>query len=428
MSKQIIRVRASGPLAGEFPVGGAKNAALPQLCAAMLTDEPVYLNHCPDLADITTLSQLLTQHGVSIDATQLGGHHEPSRLTLHAQEITNLTAPYELVSNMRASILVLGPLLARMHSARVSLPGGCAIGARPVDLHLKGLEALGAQIELENGYVVATAPGGLKGATFEFPFVSVGATENLLLAATLAQGTTVLKNAAVEPEITDLANLLVKMGAHIDGIGTHQLTIAGVPRLGGATHHVVPDRIVAGTMALMVGITGGELVLRNARLEHLEALQNLMEPSGLIMTQLSSGLHVTRISDRLEAVEATTMPYPDFPTDLQAQLMAVMCTANGTSNVHEHIFENRFMHVPEFQRMGADINIKARQAIITGVPQLAGAPVKATDLRAAVAMIMAGMGASGETHITELHHLDRGYENIEQHLRAVGADIERLSA
>ena len=296
-----------------------------------------------------------------------------------------------------------------------------------MDLHLKGLEALGAQIELENGYVVATAPSGLKGATFEFPFVSVGATENLLLAATLARGTTVLKNAALEPEITDLANLLVKMGAHIDGIGTHQLTIAGVPRLGGATHHVVPDRIVAGTMALMVGITGGELVLRNARLEH----GSPAKPDG---TQRSYhdpvivGLHVTRISDRLEAVEATTMPYPDFPTDLQAQLMAVMCTANGTSNVHEHIFENRFMHVPEFQRMGADISIKARQAVITGVPQLAGAPVKATDLRAAVAMIMAGMGASGETHITELHHLDRGYENIEQHLRAVGADIERLSA
>ena len=274
---------------------------------------------------------------------------------------------------------------------------------------------------------MATAPGGLQGATFEFPLVSVGGTENLLLAATLARGTTVLKNAALEPEITDLANLLVKMGAKIDGIGTNQLTITGVDRLNGATHHVVPDRIVAGTMALMVGVTGGELVLKNARIEHLEALQYLMEPSGLIMTPLSAGLHVTRISDRLEAVEATTMPFPDFPTDLQAQLMAVMCTANGTSHVHEHIFENRFMHVPEFQRMGADVKIQGREAIIQGVNQLAGAPVRATDLRAAVAMIMAGMGATGETHITELHHLDRGYENIEQHLRAVGADIERIN-
>lgn len=427
MSKSTIRVRASGPLAGEFPIGGAKNAALPQLCAAMLTDQPVQLNDCPNLADISTLSRLLAQHGVEIDSTQLGDHHTPSCLKLRAREITNVTAPYELVSNMRASILVLGPLLARMHHAKVSLPGGCAIGARPVDLHLKGLQALGAEIELENGYVVATAPGGLQGATFEFPLVSVGGTENLLLAATLARGTTVLKNAALEPEITDLANLLVKMGAKIDGIGTNQLTITGVDRLNGATHHVVPDRIVAGTMALMVGVTGGELVLKNARIEHLEALQYLMEPSGLIMTPLSAGLHVTRISDRLEAVEATTMPFPDFPTDLQAQLMAVMCTANGTSHVHEHIFENRFMHVPEFQRMGADVKIQGREAIIQGVNQLAGAPVRATDLRAAVAMIMAGMGATGETHITELHHLDRGYENIEQHLRAVGADIERIN-
>ena len=424
---QKILVRRSALLAGEFPVSGAKNAALPQLCAAILTDERLTLQNCPNLADIETLSKLLAQHGVTIDAARLGSQHDPSELVLQASEITNITAPYELVSHMRASILVLGPLLARMHRAKVSLPGGCAIGARPVDLHLKGLQALGAEIDLENGYVVAKAPGGLKGAVFEFPIVSVGATENLLLAATLAKGTTVIKNAALEPEITDLAKLLVKMGAKIDGIGTAQLTIEGAERLTGTAHQVVADRIVAGTMALMVGITGGELVLRNAKLDHLSALQALMEPAGLIFSPITSGVHVVRTRDRLAAVEATTQPFPGFPTDLQSQLMAVMCTAEGTSRIHEHIFENRFMHVPEFQRLGANIRVDGRTATVVGVTNMTGAPVKATDLRAAVAMIMAGLAAEGETVISDLHHLDRGYENIEYRLRQIGAQVERVN-
>ena len=423
-----ILIRANGPVKGEINLTGAKNAALPLMCASLLTSEPLVLKNCPQLNDIDTLSQLIAEHGASIDASALGSGDENSTLVLHAKEITNLTARYELVTKMRASILVLGPLVARMHNAKVSLPGGCAIGARPVDLHLKGLEALGAKIELDNGFVLAEAPGGLVGGDFEFPFVSVGATENLVLAAVLARGTTTLRNVAREPEITDLVEMLIKMGAKIEGKGTSTLTITGVESLGGTTHSVVADRIVTGTFALMVGMVGGDLVLKGGRLDHLEALDQVMSPAGLVMTQMSNGLHVAKSRDRLQAVDVTTEPFPGFPTDLQSQLMAAMITAEGTSHIDENIFENRFMHVPEFARLGAKIEVRGNSATVIGVDQLKGAPVKATDLRAAVAMIMAGMVAQGETVVTELHHLDRGYENIEERLRAIGADIRRESA
>lgn len=418
-----IRITGGSRLAGTMPVSGAKNAALPLLAAALLTDEPVTFTNVPNLADIRTLRALLEGHGAAVDYAP--GSADKS-MRIHTPVITNHTAHYDLVRTMRASILVLGPLLAREGKAKVSLPGGCAIGSRPVDLHLSVMEALGAEIELDEGYVIAKAPaGGLRGATYVFRTVSVGATENALMAASMARGTTVLKNAAREPEVVDLAECLVKMGAKIDGIGSDTLTIQGVERLNGCQHQVVADRIEAGTFAMAAGITDGDLFLKNARLEHLEAAASALAQAGVSLTAEDGGLRARRSEGALHGTDITTEPFPGFPTDLQAQFMGLMCVADGVSVINEHIFENRFMHVPELLRMGADIRVEGRSAIVKGVAQLKGAPVMATDLRASVTMVLAGLVAEGDTTVHRIYHLDRGYEQLEDKLKAVGALIER---
>jgi UDP-N-acetylglucosamine 1-carboxyvinyltransferase len=347
-------------------------------------------------------------------------------LSLEAAEISSTVAPYDLVRKMRASVLVLGPLVARAGRARVSLPGGCAIGTRPIDLHIKGLVQLGATIELEGGYVEASAPHGLSGAHIVFPFVSVGATENLLMAATLARGETVLANAAREPEVADLARCLVAMGADIEGIGTDTLKIRGVERLRGATHHIVPDRIETGTYAIAAAITGGDVELTGARLDLLEAPVEVLRGAGVGISQTDRGIRVRRLNQSITGVDVMTEPYPGFATDLQAQMMAMMTTAEGASMITETIFENRYMHVPELKRMGANINLHGATAIVRGVRQLEGAPVMATDLRASVSLVIAGLAARGETVINRVYHLDRGYERLEEKLLACGADIERV--
>jgi UDP-N-acetylglucosamine 1-carboxyvinyltransferase len=418
-----IRITGGSRLAGTMPVSGAKNAALPLLAAALLTDEPVTFTNVPNLADIRTLRALLEGHGAAVDYAP--GSADKS-MRIHTPVITNHTAHYDLVRTMRASILVLGPLLAREGKAKVSLPGGCAIGSRPVDLHLSVMEALGAEIELDEGYVIAKAPtGGLRGATYVFRTVSVGATENALMAASMARGTTVLKNAAREPEVVDLAECLVKMGAKIDGIGSDTLTIQGVERLNGCQHQVVADRIEAGTFAMAAGITDGDLFLKNARLEHLEAAASALAQAGVSLTAEDGGLRARRSEGALHGTDITTEPFPGFPTDLQAQFMGLMCVADGVSVINEHIFENRFMHVPELLRMGADIRVEGRSAIVKGVARLKGAPVMATDLRASVTMVLAGLVAEGDTTVHRIYHLDRGYEQLEDKLKAVGALIER---
>ncbi len=418
-----IRITGGSRLAGTMPVSGAKNAALPLLAAALLTDEPVTFTNVPNLADIRTLRALLEGHGAAVDYAP--GSADKS-MRIHTPVITNHTAHYDLVRTMRASILVLGPLLAREGKAKVSLPGGCAIGSRPVDLHLSVMEALGAEIELDEGYVIAKAPtGGLRGATYVFRTVSVGATENALMAASMARGTTVLKNAAREPEVVDLAECLVKMGAKIDGIGSDTLTIQGVERLNGCQHQVVADRIEAGTFAMAAGITDGDLFLKNARLEHLEAAASALAQAGVSLTAEDGGLRARRSEGALHGTDITTEPFPGFPTDLQAQFMGLMCVADGVSVINEHIFENRFMHVPELLRMGADIRVEGRSAIVKGVARLKGAPVMATDLRASVTMVLAGLVAEGDTKVHRIYHLDRGYEQLEDKLKAVGALIER---
>ena len=436
-----ILVNGGNRLQGEIPVSGAKNAALPLMAVTLLTDEPVTLRNCPDLDDIATLSNVLRGHGTSVDTSGLGlpvagetgsGNARDSlpTLRLHTPDIASIRAPYELVSQMRASILVLGPLMARMGRAEVSLPGGCAIGSRPVDLHLMGLEALGARIELRDGYVFAeTARAGkdrLRGAKFTFPKVSVGATENLVMAATLAEGRTELLNAAQEPEVVDLCHCLAAMGAQISGIGTSHLIIDGVERLGGVTHQVVADRIEAGTFAVAAGMTGGELILKNGRLDHLGSLVGVLDEAGIVCSEISGGIHVVSTVDRPRAVSVTTQPYPGFPTDLQAQTMSLMVMAEGSAVLTETIFENRYMHVPELIRMGANIDINGRVAVVRGVERLNGAPVKASDLRASASLILAGLVAQGETRLSDIHHLDRGYECIEDKLRGVGASIERI--
>ena len=418
-----IRITGGSRLAGTMPVSGAKNAALPLLAAALLTDEPVTFTNVPNLADIRTLRALLEGHGAAVDYAP--GSADKS-MRIHTPVITNHTAHYDLVRTMRASILVLGPLLAREGKAKVSLPGGCAIGSRPVDLHLSVMEALGAEIELDEGYVIAKAPaGGLQGATYVFRTVSVGATENALMAASMARGATVLKNAAREPEVVDLAECLVKMGAKIDGIGSDTLTIQGVERLNGCQHQVVADRIEAGTFAMAAGITDGDLFLKNARLEHLEAAASALAQAGVSLTAEDGGLRARRSEGALHGTDITTEPFPGFPTDLQAQFMGLMCVADGVSVINEHIFENRFMHVPELLRMGADIRVEGRSAIVKGVARLKGAPVMATDLRASVTMVLAGLVAEGDTTVHRIYHLDRGYEQLEDKLKAVGALIER---
>jgi len=423
-----IRIRGGRPLKGEIHVSGAKNAALPLMAAALLTDDTLTLTNLPQLADITTLGSLLAQHGVELalkdaEPAAVAGGRE---LALRARQITSTRAPYDLVRKMRASVLVLGPLLAREGHAEVSLPGGCAIGTRPVDLHLKGLELLGAEIELKDGYINAVAPHGLRGAEIVFPKVSVGATENLLMAATLARGTTRLLNAAREPEVNDLAECLVRMGAIIEGIGGDSLTIQGVPRLHGARHPVVADRIETGTYAMAAGLTDGALELIGARLSHLRAVADLLDQAGVELTETNRGLLAKRANGRLHGVDVMTEPFPGFPTDLQAQYMALMTTAEGASMITETIFENRFMHVPELTRMGASINVHGSSALVRGRERLTGAPVMATDLRASVSLVLAGLAAEGETLVSRVYHLDRGYERVEEKLAACGAEIERI--
>jgi len=412
-----IRIRGGRPLHGDIPIGGAKNAALPLMTAGMLTDDRLVLGNVPQLADIATMSALIAQHGVAVD-------HGARSLSIGGA-ITNTEAPYDIVRKMRASILVLGPLLARVREARVSLPGGCAIGTRPVDLHLKGLEQMGAVIRLDGGYVHAAAPGGLRGATIVLPFASVGATENLLMAATLAEGRTEIANAAREPEIGDLAACLVAMGARITGIASDKLVIDGVPRLHGAEHPIVADRIETGTYACAAAITGGEVRLLGGQLAHLGAVAAALRAAGVDMTEQGGALVVRRL-DGLHGADAMTEPYPGFPTDMQAQFMALMSVADGAAMVTETIFENRFMHVPELNRMGANINVHGASAIVRGVHGLSGAPVMATDLRASVSLVLAGLAARGDTIVNRVYHLDRGYEALERKLAACGADIERI--
>jgi UDP-N-acetylglucosamine 1-carboxyvinyltransferase len=417
-----IRIRGGRPLAGEIVIGGAKNAALPLMVAGMLTDERLTLGNVPQLADIETMAALLVQHGIAVDQITNDG-----RTLSIGGPITNTEAPYDIVRKMRASVLVLGALLARVGEARVSLPGGCAIGTRPVDLHLKGLEQMGATIRLDGGYIDAKISGRLRGATIVFPFVSVGATENLLMAASLAEGQTVLANAAREPEIADLAKCLTAMGARIEGIGSDRLTIEGVPALHAASHSILPDRIETGTYACAAAITGGEVRLRHGQIEHLGAVARTLRDSGVDVVQEPDGLLVRRLNG-LHGTDVMTEPYPGFPTDMQAQFMALMSVAEGAAMVTETIFENRFMHVPELNRMGARINVHGSSAIVRGVPGLSGAPVMATDLRASVSLVLAGLAASGETVVNRVYHLDRGYEAVEQKLAACGAQIERERA
>jgi UDP-N-acetylglucosamine 1-carboxyvinyltransferase len=417
-----IRIRGGRPLSGEIIIGGAKNAALPLMAAGLLTDQRVVLSNVPQLEDVTPMSLLLTQHGIAVEPVGNDG-----RVLSLGGAITNTEAPYDIVRKMRASFLALGPLLARVGEARVSLPGGCSIGARPIDLHLKGLEQLGARITLEGGYIDARADGRLRGATVIFPSTSVGATENLLMAAALADGRTVLVNAAREPEIGDLARCLIAMGAHIEGIETDRLTIDGVAQLHGAEHAIIPDRIETGTYACAAAITGGEVLLTKARLEHLGATVRTLREAGVEILEQPDGLRVRRLNG-LHGADAMTEPYPGFPTDMQAQFMALMAVAEGAAMVTETIFENRFMHVPELNRMGARINVHGASAIVRGVPALSGAPVMATDLRASVSLVLAGLAAQGETMVNRVYHLDRGYEAVEQKLAACGADIERLES
>jgi UDP-N-acetylglucosamine 1-carboxyvinyltransferase len=415
-----IRIRGGRPLSGEIVIGGAKNAGLPLMTAGLLTDDRLMLTNVPLLADIATMAALLAQHGVAVDCPTNDG-----RTLSIGGPITNCVAPYDIVRKMRASVLVLGPLVARVGEAKVSMPGGCAIGTRPIDLHLKGLEQMGAEVRLDGGYVHALAPKGLHGANIVMSFPSVTATENLLMAASLADGQTVLANVAREPEIDDLATCLVAMGAQIEGIGSERLTVCGVKRLHGARHAIIPDRIETGTYACAAAITGGSIHLRNGRLEHLGAVVKTMREAGVEIIETANGLSVQRLNG-LRGADAMTEPYPGFPTDMQAQFVALMCVAEGAAMVTETIFENRFMHVPELNRMGARINVHGASAIVRGVPSLSGAPVMATDLRASVSLVLAGLAAKGETIVNRVYHLDRGYEAVEQKLAACGADIERL--
>jgi len=424
-----IRIRGGQPLRGAIPISGSKNAALPLMTASLLTDGTLTLANLPDLADIDTLGTLLGQHGVDRRLEGPGSPLHGGRVVaLSARDITNTTAPYDLVRRMRASVLVLGPLVARCGEAKVSLPGGCAIGTRPVDLHIDALRALGAEIEVAGGYIEARAPNGLAGGRVVFPKVSVGATENILMAACLARGESILVNVAREPEVVDLAHCLQAMGARIDGIGTDTLTVQGVDRLDGAHHPVIPDRIETGTYAMAAAITDGEVELLGARLDHIEAAARILSRAGVVVEPTDDGLQVRRDDGRLDGTDVMTEPFPGFPTDLQAQFMALMTRAAGAAMVTETIFENRFMHVPELARMGADITVHGASALVRGVPRLSGAQVMATDLRASVSLVLAGLAAEGETVVNRVYHLDRGYERLEEKLGACGADILRVKA
>ncbi|MFN4353366.1 UDP-N-acetylglucosamine 1-carboxyvinyltransferase [Parvibaculum sp.] len=420
-----IHIRGGRRLKGSIPVSGAKNAALPLMTAALLTDEPVKLTNMPRLADVRTLSKLLGVIGADISVES---GTDSDVMTLHAKDIKSTTAPYEIVSQIRASFWVLGPLMARCREAKVSLPGGCAIGARPVDLYIKGLQKMGAEIDLVEGYVHASAPKGLKGAVIRSPIVSVGATHTLLMAATLAEGETVLENAAREPEIGDVARCLVSMGAKIEGIGTSTLRIEGVEKLHSATHRVIADRIEAGTYAIAAAMTGGEVTLEGANAEDFEAALSVLRAAGAEVESEQGAVRIARNGERLQAVDVVTQVFPGFPTDLQAQFMALMTVAEGESEITETIFENRFMHVQELARFGANISLHGDKALVHGVDKLKAAPVMASDLRASAALIIAGLAAEGETTVNRVYHLDRGFERIEAKLSACGADIWREKA
>lgn len=427
-----IRLVGGNALSGNLPISGAKNAALPLMIASLLTEKELVLRNVPRLADVRQLELILKNHGSDIAPIEadsgfngMGGQ----TIRFNTPSISNTTAPYDLVSAMRASFWVIGPLLAREHQARVSLPGGCAIGTRPVDFYLDGLRALGATIDIDEGYVVAKAPkGGLVGAKLRFPKVSVGATHVVMMAATLAKGTTIIENAAQEPEIGNLAECLVALGANISGIGTPRLVIDGVDKLGGATFDVLPDRIETGTYAMAAAMTGGNVLLRNARPDNLRAALDVLELTGATVIDEENGLRIIGPQSGIRPVDVETQPFPGFPTDLQAQFMALMTRADGVSKVRETIFENRFMHVAELARFGADISVDGQVATVRGVGELRGAQVKATDLRASVSLIIAGLAAKGETLVNRIYHLDRGFERLEDKLQACGAEIERISS
>ncbi len=426
-----IQITGGQKLNGTIPISGAKNAALPLLIASLLTGDRLTLKNVPNLADVNLLVRILRNHGVdlAVDGKRTGASaHLGETFHLTARDIVDTTAPYEMVSRMRASFWVLGPLIARMGVAKVSLPGGCAIGTRPVDLHLTGLKALGAEIDIEAGYVLARAPKGLRGAHIIFPKVSVGATHNVLLAAALAKGETLIENAAREPEIGDVAECLVKMGTKIEGIGTSVLRIQGRDRLEGAVHTVLPDRIETGTFAMAVAATGGDVLLEGARMAHLRSALDVLAETGTSVEETSAGIRVTRNGAGITPISVETQPFPGFPTDLQAQLMALVTRASGTSVIRETIFENRFMHVQELARLGADIHLHGDTATIKGVKGLTGAQVMATDLRASVSLVIAGLMADGTTTINRVYHLDRGFEQLEQKLTRCGALVERISS
>jgi UDP-N-acetylglucosamine 1-carboxyvinyltransferase len=417
-------------LNGTIPISGAKNATLPLMIASLLTDQTLILDNVPRLADVALLQRILGNHGVDIMVSgKRPGETQYNGQTLHisAANVIDTTAPYELVSRMRASFWVIAPLLARMGEAKVSMPGGCAIGTRPVDLLIMALDCLGAEIEIDRGYVIARARNGLKGGRISFPKVTVGGTHTALMAASLADGSTVIENAAREPEITDVADCLNKMGARISGAGTSRILVEGVPRLNGARHRVLPDRIETGTYAMAVAMTGGDVLLENARPELLQSAFDVLALAGVEVTPTNAGVRVARNGAGIAPVEVTTSPFPGFPTDLQAQLMALMTRANGTSRITETIFENRFMHVQELVRLGAHIQLDGECATIEGVERLKGAPVMATDLRASVSLVIAALAAEGETVVNRVYHLDRGFERLEDKLAACGAAIERVS-
>ena len=426
-----IKVRGGNRLNGVIPISGAKNAALPLMIASLLTSDDLVLENVPHLADVESLIRILTNHGVDyhVEGKRPAHNGQQGRnIAFRAGEIVDTTAPYELVSKMRASFWVIGPLLARMHKARVSLPGGCAIGTRPVDLFIDSLEALGARISIDNGYAVAEAPGGLVGADYTFSKVSVGATHVAVMAATLAKGKTVLHNAAREPEVNDLANCLIAMGAKITGAGTSTITIEGVDALHGARHRVLPDRIETGTYAMAVAIAGGDVLLTDAQAPLLQNALDVLVQAGVEIEEKNDGIRVMRNGHGIKPVDVTTEPFPGFPTDLQAQFMALMTQAEGTSTIRETIFENRFMHVQELARLGARIVLDGQKATVHGPSPLKGAQVMATDLRASVSLVMAGLVAEGETTVTRVYHLDRGFEHLEQKLSACGAAVERISS
>jgi UDP-N-acetylglucosamine 1-carboxyvinyltransferase len=425
-----IRINGGQKLNGSIPISGAKNATLPLMIASMLTDQTLILDNVPRLADVGLLQRILGNHGVDImtGGKRLGEtQYDGQTLHISCARIIDTTAPYELVSRMRASFWVIAPLVARLGEAKVSMPGGCAIGTRPVDLLIMALERLGAEIEIDRGYVIARAKNGLRGGEIRFPKVTVGGTHTALMAASLARGTTVIENAAREPEIKDVADCLIKMGAKINGAGTSQIIVEGVAKLNGARHRVLPDRIETGTYAMAVAMTGGDVMLENARAELLQSGLDVLAKAGLEYNETNRGLRVARNGGKLAPVEVETSPFPGFPTDLQAQLMALMTRAEGTSRITETIFENRFMHVQELVRLGAHIQLEGECATIEGVDTLKGAPVMATDLRASVSLVIAALAAEGETMVNRVYHLDRGFERLEDKLSACGAAIERIS-